>query len=221
MKNLIRIIHAPADDEIAVTVLQTLEGAGYRCSITKSWEVAPQRSKDKIQVVVLLLSHALIASAELKQEVERVADIGKCIVAFRLDKSPLSKQLEYYLSTTHWLDASTPPIKEHVAQLPLTVRQLIDLQRPRTAWKGKTATILGIVGALGINIFGFVAIVLAIFEFRSIKAGRAGPSSRKYAWIGLITGLMGSIFWVILMFRWWYWDIYPAPYLLNWLNGVS
>jgi hypothetical protein len=38
-------------------------------------------------------------------------------INLRLEDVPLSKHLEYYLSSVHWLDAITSPLEEHIDKL--------------------------------------------------------------------------------------------------------
>jgi hypothetical protein len=158
--------------------------------------------------MVLVLSAAASDSVRIEKHVEKMANYGKPIITFRTDNAPLSKQLEFYLSTPHWLDASSQPLEKHLAELVLTTRRLLDERRPRTARKGKTAAILGIL-SLPINILSPIALLLGILELRSIKAGRSLLLGRKYAWIGIITGSLGMLIWAASIFYWWYSGIDP------------
>jgi hypothetical protein len=51
------------------------------------------------------------------------------IVQFRIDAVVPSDDLEYYLSGPHWLDAVTPPLENHLAQLQASVKGLLALPR--------------------------------------------------------------------------------------------
>jgi hypothetical protein len=47
------------------------------------------------------------------------------VVPFRIEDAPISKELEYFLSASHWLDAVTPPLEKHMAELAETCRLLL------------------------------------------------------------------------------------------------
>jgi len=224
MKYRVTITHSPQDNGVAAAVGQALEGAGLKCTYSSAGMPDIQETVKAIaksQAMVLVLSKAVNGSPRINKEVQGAADAGNAIITFRIDKSPLSKPLEFYLSNTHWLDASSQPIEKHLAELVLTVCQIIALRRPRSAWKSKAAMALGIMSIVLAPVLGFAAIFFSVMEFRGIKTGRSMSSGRKYAWIGILSGAMGSTIWAILMFRWWYWDLHPSQYLIDWLNGVN
>lgn len=213
MKYQIAITHAPTDTVVATSIRQALEAAALKCQFLSPLrsdyqETHASRIIDKSDAMVLVLSAAASGSAPIEKQVEKMANNGKPIITFRTDQAPLSKQLEFYLSTPHWLDASSQPLEKHLADLVLTTRKLLDERRPRTAMKGKTAAILGIL-SLPINLLSPIAFFLGILELRSIKAGRSLQLGRKYAWIGIITGSLGMVMWAAFIFFWWYSGIDP------------
>src|SRR5580692_10049291 len=102
-----------ASQDVAVTnsVVEHLEHQGLRC-----W-LAPRDVKPGAQYadaivaaineangVVLLLSQDAVASSHVGREVERAASKHKPIIAFRIDRAPLSRALEYFLSESQWID---------------------------------------------------------------------------------------------------------------------
>jgi hypothetical protein len=226
MKYRIAITHAPTDAVVATSIRQALEGAAFKCEYlsppgSERTEEHALRIIDKSDAMVLVLSAAVNGSPRIEKQVERAANYGKPIITFRTDNSPLSKRLEFYLSTPHWLDASSQPLEKHLAELVLTTRKLLAERLPRAAKKGKAAAILGILSLISIMALGPIAIFLGIKELKSINAGRSSPLGRKYAWIGIITGSLGTLVWVILLFRWWYWGINPAQELIDWLEATE
>ena len=220
MKYRIAITHAPTDALVATAIRQAFEEAALRCQflspLKSDHQVDEHASRiiDKSDAMVLILSAAAIGSARIEKQVEKMANQGKPIITFRTDDAPLSKQLEFYLSTPHWLDASSQPLEKHLAELVLTTRSLLDERRPRTAKKGKTAAILGIL-SLPINFLSPIALFFGILELRSIKAGRSLLSGRKYAWIGIISGSLGMLIWAASIFYWWYSGIDPWDWWAN------
>ncbi|HEX3186948.1 MAG TPA: TIR domain-containing protein [Pyrinomonadaceae bacterium] len=216
MKYRIAITHAPSDAVVATSIRQALEGVALKCqSLTPltsdDQEEHASRIIDKSDAMVLVLSAAANGSERIEKQVEKMANRGKPIITFRTDHAPLSKRLEFYLSTPHWLDASSQPLDKHLAELALTTRRLLDERRPRTARKGKTAAILGIL-SLPISFLSPLAVLLGILELRSIKAGRSLRSSHRYAWIGIVTGSLGMVIWAASIFYWWYSGIDPRDW---------
>jgi len=53
-------------------------------------------------------------SSQVVKEVDRAVHHGLAIIPLRLEDVPMSKQLEYYVSNLHWMDALTPPLEEHI-----------------------------------------------------------------------------------------------------------
>lgn len=226
MKYLIAITHAPTDAVIATSIRQTLQGTKMKCEYlsppgSERTEEQVLRMIDKSDAMVLVLSAAVNGSPRIEKQVERAANYGKPIITFRTDNAPLSKSLEFYLSTPHWLDASSQPLEKHLAELVPTMRKLLAERLPRAAKKGKAAAVLGSLSLISLSALGPIAMFLGIKELKSIKAGRSSPLGRKYAWIGIVTGSLGTLVWVILLFRWWYWGINPAQDLIDWLEATE
>jgi len=46
--------------------------------------------------------------SQVVKEVDRAVHHGLAIIPLRLEDVPMSKQLEYYVSNLHWMDALTP-----------------------------------------------------------------------------------------------------------------
>lgn len=213
MKYKIYISHSPKDDGIASDICRALEEGGVRCLRSQSGdsqgaERAIAKVIDYSDAVVVILSSAVNGSGQVKSEVEYAAKEDKEIVPFRIDTALLPKYLEFYLGTTHWLDASTPPIENHIAQLVYTLRYLLGLERERAAKKAVAAMILGILSPLfGGYFFGLASIILGVVELRAIASGRSSRVGRKYAYIGIVCGLIGIAVITALLFNKEYMDM--------------
>jgi TolB-like protein/Flp pilus assembly protein TadD len=105
------ISYASPDSAVANCIVENLEQHGARC-----W-MAPRDVKpgtvyadaivgaiNESKVLVLVLSVNAMASAHVGREVERAASKRKHVVAFRIDTTPLSRELEYFLSNSQWID---------------------------------------------------------------------------------------------------------------------
>lgn len=199
MKRHVYIIHSRVDDSVASVICRALEAGKVSClrpqaSELRSTEGATTKVIDNSDVVVLILSSAVNGSAQVKWEIERAAKADKEIIPFRIDNAPLSKYLEFYLGTTHWLDASTPSLDQHVAQLVKTVRYLLGLEKERPAKKAIAAMVFGVLSLIvgGIT-FGLLGVILGGLELKAIASGRSSTVGRKYALVGIICGLIGIV----------------------------
>ena len=61
---------------------------------------------DTAKTVVLILSQDAVSSPHVLREVERATSKRHPIVSLRIDQEPLPADFEYFLNTSHWLDAS-------------------------------------------------------------------------------------------------------------------
>ena len=129
------ISYSHVDKTIADAVCGRLEGSGVRC-----W-IAPRDVRAGLPyaecivdalngsaVVILVFSSAANISPQVSREVERAVAKDIPLLPFRLEEVPLSKSMEYYISSCHWLDAMTPPVEERIADLTESV--LFLLKRP-------------------------------------------------------------------------------------------
>ena len=118
------ISYSSIDKAAADTVCSVLEQNGISCwmaprNITPGVDFS-EAIIDGIRsskVFVLVYSSNSNNSKQVIREVDRAVDAGLPVINLRLEDVPLSKQLEYYLSSVHWLDAMTPPPEEHVNKL--------------------------------------------------------------------------------------------------------
>jgi len=77
------------------------------------------------QILVLIFSTSADRSPQVRREVERAVSKHKTIILFRVEDAKPSGSMEYSLSNTHWLDALTPPLEDHLSKLCETVAQLL------------------------------------------------------------------------------------------------
>jgi hypothetical protein len=138
-KPLIFISHSSKDKLVADAICARLENQGIRCWIAPR-DVNPGRDySDQIEealerstVFVTVISSGSNTSRHVKSEIDRAFSIGHIIIPFRVENIELDKGLAYYLSKTHWLDAVTPPLDQHIDRLAATILKLCD-QEPSPA----------------------------------------------------------------------------------------
>jgi len=120
-------------------ICEHLEANGVNCWIAprdvplgQEWAGAIIEAIEQVRIMVLLVSGAANESRQVSREVERAVSKGLVVIPVRLADVPLSKSLEYYLSSPHWLDATKPPLQPHLARLTTTLQSMLNLQAPET-----------------------------------------------------------------------------------------
>src|SRR2546430_6065193 len=79
--------------------------------------------------MVVIFSQYSNSSPQVMREIERAVNKGVAIIPFRVENVMPSKDLEYFISSCHWLDAMNPPLEKHIGEL---ADAILALQR-RTA----------------------------------------------------------------------------------------
>ena len=133
MPHDIFICHSAKDKPTADALCATLEAKGLRCWIAPrdvlpgaDWSEAIIDAINGSRALVLVYSEHANTSPQIRREVERAVHKGLAIVPLRIEDVPMSKALEYFISTPHWLDALTPPLQRHLDYLAETLKRLID-----------------------------------------------------------------------------------------------
>ena len=118
------ISHSSKDKVMADAICAGLEARGIRCWIAPRDINSGQNYAGQIcdaiessKVFILVLSDNANLSTHILKEVELAVQSGNAILPFRIQDVHLSKDLKYYLSNVHWLDAITPPMEKHIGEL--------------------------------------------------------------------------------------------------------
>ena len=124
MKTKVFISHSSKDKEVAGEVCQFLEAHGVSCWIAprnvtpgKNYGAAIVDAIDECGVFVLILSGESNQSGQVVREVERAAAANAVIIPFRIENIQPSRDLEFYVSSSHWLDAVGPSRDKHLNEL--------------------------------------------------------------------------------------------------------
>jgi formylglycine-generating enzyme required for sulfatase activity len=132
------ISHSSHDKIAADAVCAALGRAGVRCWVAPrdilpgdNWAKSILAAIGSARMMVLIFSKNTQASQHIRREVERAVHHGIPIAPIRIDDVMPAEDLEYYLSSSHWMDAMTPPFERHLAELSRTVKAL--LSEPATA----------------------------------------------------------------------------------------
>lgn len=126
------ISYASPDSAIAMAVCATLEREGLICWIAprnvvpgEFYADAIVRAIDGATVIVLVLSTNAAGSPHVLREVERASSKRHPVVSLRIDLAPLPAALEYFLNTSHWLDARATGLEQAMPKLVEAVRHLL------------------------------------------------------------------------------------------------
>ena len=126
------ISYAAEDKQIADAACAAVESNGIRCWIAPR-DVLPGTTYGKAiinairqsRILVLVFSSASNSSPQVMREVERAVNKGLIIIPLRIEDILPSEDIEYFISTSHWLDAFTPPLEAHLKHLAETVSTLL------------------------------------------------------------------------------------------------
>lgn len=124
MAHDIFISHSHADKVFADAICHSVEANGVRCWVaprdirpSDDWAEAIINAMDTARILVLIFSAHSNTSPQVRREIERAVSKGLHVLTFRIENVPLSKSLEYFISSQHWLDAVEGELDSHLAQL--------------------------------------------------------------------------------------------------------
>ena len=130
------ISHSSKDKKTADVICGYLEGRKVRCWIAprdllagEQWASGIMNGLEQCRAMILVYSENANASQHVAREVERAAAKQIPIFPFRIDASDPAPEMEYFISNTHWLDAITAPVEQHLEQLHSAVRAQLDLPK--------------------------------------------------------------------------------------------
>jgi hypothetical protein len=131
------ISYASPDGPTASAICKALEAAGVRCWIAprdvrpgQPYAAAIVEAIETVRLMIVVLSASTNASQQVEREVERAGNEKIVLLPFRIDHSPMSKSLEFFLSAPHWFDATTPPVANHLPHLVSVVRERLGAPIP-------------------------------------------------------------------------------------------
>src|SRR5205085_9500334 len=132
MAHDVYISYATRDKSIADAVVQTLEVRGIRCWIAPRdiqpgviWTEAIIDALNSCKVFILILSANYNSSKQVLREVFLADKTGAIIIPFRVEAVQPTEALQYLISQSHWIDAFTPPLEQHLLVLVKTVSRLL------------------------------------------------------------------------------------------------
>lgn len=126
------ISHSSKDKTFADAVCAALERNGVRCWVAPrdilpgtSWARSIVKAIGGSTVMVLVFSRNAQGSEHVRREVERAAHRRIAIIPLRIEDVLPADELEYFLSSPHWMDAIARPFEQHLGPLAGKVRALL------------------------------------------------------------------------------------------------
>ena len=124
--------HSVKDKAVAEAIVARLESESVTCWIAPrdvvpgaDWGESIINALESSRIMVLLFSQSANASSQIKREVERAVNKGVYIIPFRVEDIPPARALEYFISTSQWMDAFPPPLERHLDNLAKTVKAVL------------------------------------------------------------------------------------------------
>lgn len=126
------ISHPSSDKATADTVCAILESSGLRCWVAprdirpgETWAGSIFKAVCDSRSMVIILSKHANTSKHVMREVELAVKNDVVIVPFRTEDVEPAADLAYFLSSTHWLDAITPPLEARIKDLAGCIQGLL------------------------------------------------------------------------------------------------
>ena len=165
------ISYCSEDKKIADAVCGTLEANKIRCWIAprdvgpgRTWGSAIVEAIGESAVMVVIFSKHSNGSPQVMREIERAVNKGVAIIPFRVENVVPSQDLEYFISSCHWLDAINPPLEQHIAELAdaiLALQRRATVATPASTAKDKprkrSLAVWGAIGLAALVALGSVA----------------------------------------------------------------
>ena len=133
MAHEVFISHSTIDKAVSDAVCATLENGGIRCWVAprdvqagRSFAGEITRAIQESKIMVLIFSAHSNNSEQVLREVQLAVKARLHIIQFRIEDVRLNDDLEYFLSTPHWLDALAPPLENHLRRLETSIKTLLD-----------------------------------------------------------------------------------------------
>jgi hypothetical protein len=124
--------HSVKDKAVADAIVARLEAESVNCWIAPrdvvpgaDWGESIIDAIESSRIMILIFSRSADASSQIKREVERAVNKGVYIIPFRVDDIPPTRSLEYFISTSQWMDAFSPPLERHLGNLAKTVKAVL------------------------------------------------------------------------------------------------
>jgi len=138
------ISHSSKNQPLAAAVLAEFEGNGIRCWMAPrdirpgepNYGKAIIEGLTACEAMVLLLTEPSNRSQHVMKEAERAVNKNIPILVVKFQPIEVSKELEYYVSSAQFLDATAPPPQQHLRTIRHRVRAILALANAGAASAG-------------------------------------------------------------------------------------
>lgn len=134
------ISYSSKDKTYADAIVHTLEEYGIKCWIAYRDAVPGVKYSESIiaaireaKVFLLIFSENSKESRHVKNEINYATKVGTMMIPFRIEDVKPDDSLEYYLGATHWLEALTKPLKNHILRLKDTIKGALNIGEEKVA----------------------------------------------------------------------------------------
>lgn len=141
------VSYATRNKPVADAAVAALEAAGLRCWVAPRDIIPGHNYMSSIaeairhaKVVVLVFSSEANASSHVNREIQQAVDNGLPILPLKIDDADPTDSMSYALAGTHWLDAMTQPLEQHLRRLTGAVDALVGSDAPRLSPLPRTIT---------------------------------------------------------------------------------
>jgi TIR domain len=125
------ISYSSKDKPVADRVCHALESQGERCWIAPrdipygaDWQEAIMGALAEAGAMVLVFTGNTNESAHVRREVSAALEAGAIVIPLRTEEATPQGALRYNLINLHWMDAISPPLEGHIADLIKTLKRL-------------------------------------------------------------------------------------------------
>jgi TPR repeat protein len=190
MAHDIFVSHSAKDKIAADAVVAHLERSGLRCWCAPrdivpgaSWASSIVNGINNCRAMVIVFSANANGSDHIPREVERAVNRGIPVVPVRIEDVLPHGDLEYFLSSSHWMDAITPPVERHFDRLAEQLRVMLNVSDKSDFTTAKkpladsppARSRRGLVWTLGGAAALAMSVVCALLIYNQHKA--AGPTA--------------------------------------------
>jgi hypothetical protein len=126
------VSHSEKDKAVADAVVARLEAESVSCWVAPrdivpgaDWGESIINAIESSRIMILIFTQSANVSPQIKREVERAVNKGVYVIPFRVDDIPPARSLEYFISTSQWMDAFSPPLERHLDNLAKTVKSVL------------------------------------------------------------------------------------------------
>jgi isopentenyldiphosphate isomerase len=134
------ISYSSKEKAAAYRMCDLLEKGGIRCwmaprniPLGSHWAGSILQALRNAKIMVLLFSKNANDSQQVIREVSLAASNRLVIMPVKIDDTLPSDDMEYFLSISHWLDASNRPFESTMTELITTIRSKLKINTPKQA----------------------------------------------------------------------------------------